>query len=193
MYIFDSTWFKDLRLPPIKIKYGEIVRLEAASSIQAKSLYKKLSKLHFRKIIVGKNLPKRSVFSNPSVKGYLTRNGSLSDEQISSICEKANIPSNEKLFNLSEGQRNTVDLVGLSGVNEFVLLSTVGMYISCLEVCYEVIKGILDKGGACIEVTYPPFSGENLDKIINPELVDVGISGDYLSKSMGSRLKVIRV
>lgn len=191
--MFDSTNFKGLGLPPFTIKPGEIVRIEAKSGDQAKNLHKKLVELNFTKVNVSKKLYKGSVFSNPSVLDFLTRNSRLSDAQISSFCELTGILSHEKLSRLTEGQINTVVMVTLSDINELLLLSTIGMYVSCLEVCYDVLRKVLNRGGACLEVTYPPYGGDYLDKMISPELIDMGSSEDSLSRTMGSKLKVIQV
>lgn len=191
--MFDSTNFKGLGLPPFVIKSGEIVRIEASSGVQAQNLYKKLVELNFTKVNVGKKLYKMSVFTNPTVQDFLTKNSNLSDTQIRSFCELIGILSHYKLSRLTEGQINTVVMITLSETKEFLLLSTIGMYLSCLEVCYDVLRKVLSKGGACLEVTYPPYRGDYLDKMISPELIDMGSSEDGLSRSIGSKLRVIQV
>ncbi len=49
------------------------------------------------------------------------------------------------------------------------------MYLSCLEVCNGIMQKILDNGGACLEITYPPYGGDSLDKVFGERLKVIGL------------------
>ena len=192
MIEFDSHTFKTLNIPSIRLLNGEMIRLEAPTIRKARDTFKKISKLNFTTLKVGKNVPGIAWYSSVTVREYLEKSP-LSTNDITSYCNHAKIPLEDKLIRLSEGRKNTVMLLSLSGTNESLLISTVGMYLACLEVSYEILSNILDKGGCCIEVTYPPFDGDELERKINSETYNTRGTTDRLSQMIGSRLKVVKI
>ena len=192
MIIFDSTKFNDFELPDFKIGRGEIVRIESSDRNQAVALYKQLCKSKFDKIIVGKRI-ERNLFNKISRVGeYLRKKGGLSEPEITQFCEKARVRINERLFSLTTAQKIAVDLATqYNRRDKVLLLSTMGMYLDLLVVCYEILSRVLKDGVSCLEITYPPFSGDELHKSMSPGLGALENGEDSLSKSLGPRIKVL--
>lgn len=187
MIVFNSSEYTELELPPVVIHTNELLRIECETQSGAKALYNDLIQLNFSKVIIGSNIPKRRLFSNPTVSQFLLKSKNLSLTQINDLCQRSNIDPELRVHLLTEGQKNAISLFYFAGQNKNFLIYTVGMYVSCLTVCYEIIANILAIGGSCIEVTYPPYSGDKYEKNL-----ETSQEVKYSDKIRGFNLKVIK-
>lgn len=169
MHQFNSMTFDNLELPSMTIDPGQIIRVELQSKDQCDFLFKYFSNLSFNKIIIGKGIKKSGFLSNQSVFTYL-KNCDVPEKEILSFCLKSNIARDEKIRRLTTAQQRTVELKSLISSSDFFLINSSGMYLQCLEVSYEVLYGFLNRGGSCLEFTYPPYGGNDLDKILGTRL-----------------------
>lgn len=161
---FNTRNYDKAGLPPIIVQGSESVRIETRSKEYCENLFKELSGLKFNKVVVGERIQNNFFSFSTTVEKYLTRNSNLDKSEIDHYCYRMNISPDTTLNRLTCGQKSAIDLLSLKKESSFFLLNTSGMYFSCLQVCNEIMEDILANGGACLEITYPPYEGEFLNK-----------------------------
>lgn len=106
----------------------------------------------------------------------MTSNKLFSSNEIDEFIAELRLDPDEKVSRLSEGVQQAVFLKSISKKEGLaILICTAGMYLDALKVTYKTIKDILDNGGACLELTYPAYEDDELDKYlgVKPQVINL--------------------
>lgn len=165
MQVFDSAKFPQLALPKFKIYPNQMVRLETTEPEYCRELFDKISKNFDDKTVVNPKLKTKWFLRSPTVERFLVNESKMTSEDVQLFCEQASIKSNWRLKTLTQGEISLIHLTTFSNTKGFVLITTIGMYIECLRKSNQILRKILDQGGSCLEITYPPYNGDSPDNV----------------------------
>lgn len=170
---FFGNTINGLKIPVFHVHSGEILRLSFQDVGTCREASKVLTS-HFSLQSTslndwGERNIKRGLFSKCTAESYLQEHASLSDKEVDAFCSELGIESRANVSSLTDGNQQAVYLKAFSSSsngNESLILSTVGMHLDALRISYRLLNGFLSKGGACLELTYPPFNDEHLDNLL---------------------------
>lgn len=180
-YKFNQIPLVDDNSLDFEVIPGELLRIEISTSLAnkresiAKNITKEVLKVGFRDLSINKQKFFQQIFNPCSVGKYLSEVGEYTEKEIADFIQQLNqynidLKAEDKVNKLPSNLQRAILLKVQMKKDKLLVVDTSGMYLSLLVISYQLLNEFLNNGGTCIEITYPPLGGEELNTYIQSNI-----------------------
>ena len=179
--ILQEFCHSDFSISKNSIKSGELLRIQFNNLSNYNDFLRKNDYSNVINVMNwGKKQIKKNLFQVYSSRELLINHLNYNEDDLKEFEYKLNpqlrlnykksIFLNDKITNLPEPYQNIIFLKIISEkYSRPILIGTAGMHIDNLKLCYFLLSSFLEKGGICIESTYPILSKNEFIDILGVE------------------------